>query len=125
MGDRPPLFCGREPLLDLLTHVKVVLDILERGVVGQVLEELAYFVLGCFQLDLPNCTLPCLKATGQSVCSLGSARAGQLAVSIRRVTRLLSGAPQAPPLQPRVSRVGYVLVHRISPIDDAIACGTT
>jgi len=67
MWDRPPLFGGHEPLLDLLTHVKVVLDVLERRVVGQVLEELAYFVLCCFRLDLPNCTLPRVKATGQSV----------------------------------------------------------
>jgi hypothetical protein len=46
----------------------VVLDILERRVVGQVLEERAYFVLGSLQLDLPNFTLPRLTATGQSVC---------------------------------------------------------
>lgn len=57
MWDGSPLFGGREPLLDLLTHVKVVLDVLERRVVGQVLEELAYFVLGCFQLDLPKTAL--------------------------------------------------------------------
>ena len=68
MWDRPPLFGGREPPLDLLTHVQVVLDILERRVVGQVLEELAHFVLGSLQLALPNFTLPRLKATGQSVC---------------------------------------------------------
>jgi hypothetical protein len=54
MWDRPPLFGGFEAPLDLLTHVKVVLDILERRVVGQVLEELAYFVLGSLQLALPN-----------------------------------------------------------------------
>jgi len=64
MWDRPPLFGGREPLVDLLTHIKVVLNVLKRRVVGQVLEELAYFVLGRLQLDLPNCTLPRLKATG-------------------------------------------------------------
>ena len=61
MWDRPPLFGGREPPLDLLTHVQVVLDILERRVVGQVLEELAHFVLGSLQLALPNFTLPRLK----------------------------------------------------------------
>jgi hypothetical protein len=69
----------------------VVLDVLERRVVGQVLEELAYFVLGCFQLDLPNCTLPRLKATGQSVCPLGAARAGRLVVSVLRITFALTG----------------------------------
>ena len=91
MWDRPPLFGGREPLLDLLTHVEVVLDVLERCVVGQVLEELAYFVLGCFQLALPNCTLLRLKATAQSVCPLGAARAGRLVVSALRITLALSG----------------------------------
>lgn len=78
MWDRPPLFGGREPLLDRLTHVKVVLDVLKRRVVGQVPEELAYFILGCLQLDLLNCTLPRLKATGQSVYPLGAARTGRL-----------------------------------------------
>jgi hypothetical protein len=63
MWNRPPLFGGCEPPLDLLTHVKVVLDILERRIVGQVLKELAYFVLGSLQFDLLNFTLPRLKAT--------------------------------------------------------------
>ena len=68
MWDRPPLVGGCESPLDFLTHVKVVLDILERRIVGKILEKLAYFVLGSLQVDLLNLTLSRLKATGQSVC---------------------------------------------------------
>jgi hypothetical protein len=64
----------------------VVLDVLKRRVVGQALKELAHFVLGRFQRDLPNRTLPHLKATGQSVCLLGAAWAGRLVPSTLRIT---------------------------------------
>ena len=81
MWDRAPQFGGGEPPLNLLTHVEVILDILERRIVGQVLEELAYFVLGSLQFDLPNFTLPRLKATGQSVCPAWRCPVGRLVVS--------------------------------------------
>jgi hypothetical protein len=58
----------------------VVLDILKRRVVGQVLEELARFVLGSLQLDLLSFTLSRLKATDQSVSPFGTARPSRIVV---------------------------------------------
>ena len=43
--------------MNFLTHVEVVLDVFERGVVGQVREQLTHFVLDSFQCDLQRFTI--------------------------------------------------------------------
>lgn len=52
------LFRGGETPLNLLAHVEMALDVLKRGVVGQIVEQLPYFVLGSLHGDLPRITVP-------------------------------------------------------------------
>jgi hypothetical protein len=104
MRDCSTLFSGRETPLDLLAHVEVVLNVLKRRVVGQVVEQLAYFVLGSLHATLPGFTLPRLPApVSVSRPTVGGPDPSRPSL---RITLMVSGRPLwAGPLHHVVIRV--------------------